>query len=44
MDVKDPRVLPDMAIKVTFLENAAPAAAPSAPSSASESNTNVIAK
>ena len=44
MDVKDPRVLPDMAIKVTFLEEAAPAAARSDSSPASESNTHVIAK
>jgi HlyD family secretion protein len=30
---KDPRVLPDMAVKVTFLENETPAAAPAAKSS-----------
>jgi HlyD family secretion protein len=44
MDVKDTRVLPDMAVKVTFLEDAAPAATRSDSSSASESNTHVIAK
>ena len=44
MDVKDTRVLPDMAIKVTFVEDAAPAAARSDSSPASESNTHVIAK
>jgi RND family efflux transporter MFP subunit len=44
MDVKDARVLPDMAIKVSFLEDAAPATARSDSSSTSESNTNVIAK
>ena len=27
MDLKDPRILPDMAIKVTFLDDGAPAAA-----------------
>ncbi|WP_347339786.1 efflux RND transporter periplasmic adaptor subunit [Bradyrhizobium rifense] len=44
MDVKDTRVLPDMAIKVTFREDAAPAAAQSDSSSTSESSTHVIAK
>ena len=41
MDVKDPRILPDMAIKVTFQEDAAPAAARFDSSSTSESNTHV---
>jgi HlyD family secretion protein len=44
MDVKDARILPDMAIKVTFLEDGAPAVPRSDPSSTSESNTHVIAK
>lgn len=44
MDVKDTRILPDMAIKVTFLEDDAPSAARSDSSSPSESNTHVIAK
>jgi RND family efflux transporter MFP subunit len=43
MDVKDTRVLPDMAIKVTFLEDAAPAAR-SDSSLTTESNTHVIVK
>jgi HlyD family secretion protein len=44
MDLKDPRILPDMAIKVTFLEDAPPALARPDPSSTSESNTHVIAE
>jgi len=46
MDAKDARILPDMAIKVTFLEDSTANAAGvrSDPPSTTESNTHVIAK
>jgi HlyD family secretion protein len=46
MDAKDPRTLPDMAIKVTFLEDSTANAAVvrSDPPSTPESNTHAIAK
>jgi HlyD family secretion protein len=43
MDAKDARILPDMAIKVTFLEDGAAAARSDSPS-ASESKNHVITK
>jgi len=46
MDAKDARILPDMAIKVTFLEDSTANAAVvrSDPPSTPESSTHVIAK
>ena len=44
LDAKDARILPDMAIKVTFLEDGAAAAARSDSPSASESKNHVITK
>jgi HlyD family secretion protein len=44
MDTKDARILPDMAIKVTFLEDGAAAAARSDSPSASESKNHAITK
>jgi HlyD family secretion protein len=44
MDKKEPRILPDMAIKVTFLEDGATAAARSDSPSASESKNHAVTK
>jgi RND family efflux transporter MFP subunit len=44
MDSKDPRILPDMAIKVTFLEDGAAAVARSDPPNTAESTPHAITK
>ena len=44
MDTKDPRILPDMAIKVTFLEDGTATSARTDPPKTAESNSHAVTK